>query len=78
MSRLAERLRDSDPCFALDASMEAADTLDACERALRAFLPRNVAINNPNVADDEEVPLSVAIGELRAVAAALAKLEAAR
>ncbi len=85
MSKIEERLRSVNAHVAPYANdlvrgwcHEGADTLKACEQALRAILPRNVAVNNPNVADDEEMPLNVTIGELRPVAAALAKLEGAK
>lgn len=41
----------------------------------RAMIPRNICLNNGNVRDDLVVPLDVTMGELRRVAAAIAKAE---
>ena len=41
--------------------------------AIRAFLPTNLSLDNPNIGDDVRMPLDCTMGELRALAAALSR-----
>ena len=41
--------------------------------ALREVIPANLCITNPNVADDQIVPVDVTMGEFRKIAALIAK-----
>lgn len=43
--------------------------------ALRLCIPRNVCLTNPNVRDDTILPMDVPIGDLRRIAAVIAKAE---
>lgn len=45
---------------------------------LKGMLPKNVCITNPRWADSEVVPIDVTLGELRAVAALIAKATGGR
>lgn len=50
---------------------EAAARIEALEAALKALLPTNLNLSNPNWPDDTVVPCDVTLGELRAVHSAL-------
>lgn len=54
---------------AVVAAAAAPELLAAC----RDMLPRNVCLTNSNVRDDVVVPLDATMGELRRIAAAIAK-----
>jgi hypothetical protein len=41
---------------------------------VKAMLPRNLCLTNPNVPDDTKLPLTATMGELRSIAAALARM----
>jgi hypothetical protein len=43
--------------------------------ALRLCIPTNVCLTNPNIRDDLIVPLDVQMGDLRKIAAAIAKAQ---
>jgi hypothetical protein len=51
----------------------AADTIEALLGALEGTLPKRVCLTNRNIRDDMVVPLETTMGELRKVAAAIAK-----
>jgi Lar family restriction alleviation protein len=53
------------------------DAMRAAREALRGMLPGNLCLANNVLPDDALVPLDTTMGELRAVAAALASLTAA-
>ena len=44
-------------------------------KAAKAFVPAGVSLSNHNVPDDTVIPLDATIGELRKIAAAIAKAE---
>lgn len=79
MTDLVERLRDADRgsqqrVFGSRIFGEAADEIErlrrhctAMEKAITAFLPRSVAIDNPTWADGTFIPLDTSLGELRAL-----------
>jgi hypothetical protein len=46
--------------------------------ALKSVLPKNVCLTNRNVPDRSEVEFTITMGELRAIAAAIAKAEAGK
>ncbi|WP_299010023.1 hypothetical protein [uncultured Caulobacter sp.] len=54
-----------------DASLVAAapDLLSACQ----SVIPKNLATDNRNIPDDQIIPLDFTMGELRRIAAAIAK-----
>lgn len=45
--------------------------------ALELTLPRNLCLTNANIPDDQPIPLEFTMGELRKIAAAIAKATAA-
>ncbi len=48
---------------------------DGLVEAVTRFMPTNINLANKNVDDREIIPLDVTLGELRAIAAALASIE---
>jgi len=68
--------RPSSQAIALVGKPEDADLIAAAPDLLevaKSMLPANVCITNPNVRDDTIIPLDVTIGELRKIAAAIAR-----
>lgn len=62
-----------------DATLDAATAFVAAApimfAALKRCVPENLCLTNRNVGDDTTVPLDVTMGDLRAIAAAIAKAE---
>jgi hypothetical protein len=52
---------------------EAADTIEALCEALQGVIPDCVNVDNYNVLDCDVVPIDMTMGQLRKIAAALAK-----
>ena len=69
--------------WAMDASIDGQGTVNAramieapaMVALLRDMLPENVCTTNPNIRDDLIVPLDVPMGELRRIAAILARID---
>jgi hypothetical protein len=74
---IVERLRvefdqwTPDPTF--DARIEASSTIEDLLAALGDVLPRNLCLTNRNIPDSTIVPLETTMGELRQIAASIAK-----
>jgi len=83
MTSLVERLRaglarqeiDYDMVLDLNDITQAADTIEALCEALESVIPSYVNLNNHNVIDSDDVPIDMTMGDLRKIAAALAKVQ---